>query len=175
MKYVIAIFIPRWELESLKYVYDLTNSGENLIGKNGWEWQRDHKRLGRIRIQICFTTTSFSILQIFVSHPLDNQVLYFFFFFNYLCEFYLEKEKKSPASTQRLCHPIYQSGFCLWEVACFLNLFLIFLKTERWPHHVANRPQQNCATGTCLLFVQPAAAFPRYCIVYIALAGWNFW
>jgi len=85
-----------------------------------------------------------------------------------------EKKNQSTANTQKLCHPISHSGFCLSEVACFLNLLLIFLKRERWLNRIANRPKQNCAADMCLFFVQRATALPRYYIVHRALAGWNF-
>lgn len=117
----------------------------------------------------------FRILQIFIfSSAGQPGWIRFCIFSNYLCDFYLEKRKRlSPAYTQQLCHPIYHSGFCLWEVVCFLNLFLIFLKRERCLNPIANRPKQNCAADTCLLFMQCASAFLHYYPEYIASAGWN--
>lgn len=173
---LIVIFRSRWELKSLKYVYDLTDSGESLIGKHSWEWQRDYKTLGRMQPQVCFMTIYFRVLQIFIfsSAGQPGWTRFCTFLIIYVNSIWRKEKKKRPANTQKLCHPTYHSGFCLWEVACFLNLFLIFLKRKRWLYHIANRPKQNCAADTCPFFVQRATAFLHYYIVYIASAGWNF-
>lgn len=173
---MIVIFISRWELKSLKHVYDLADSGETLIGKNSQERQRDHKTLGKIQPRACFMTIFFRILQIFIfsSAGQPGWTTFCIFLIIYVNSIWRKGKKKSPANTQKLCYPVYHSGFCLWEEACFLNLFLIFLKRERWLNHIAIRPKQNCAADTCLFFVQRATAFLHYYTEYIASEGWNF-
>lgn len=121
-------------------------------------------------------TIYFRILQIFIFFSAGQPgwtrfCIFLLLFFMWILPG--ERNKKSPANTQKLSHPIYHRGFCLWEVACFLNLFLIFLKRERWLYHIANRPKQNCAADTWSFFVQHATAFLRCYIVYTASAGWK--
>lgn len=157
-------------------MYDLADSGETLIGKNSQEWQRDHKTLRRIQPRVCFMTIYFRILQIFIfsSAGQPGWTTFCIFLIIYVNSIWRKGEKKSPANMQKLCHPVYHSGFCLWEEACFLNLFLIFLKREIWLNHIAMRPKQNCAADTCLFFVQHATAFLHYYTEYVASEGWNF-
>lgn len=172
---MIAIFISRWELKSLEHAHDITATGENLIGKNSWEWQRDHKTLGRIQPRVCFITIHFKTWQIFIfssaGRPGWTRFCIVELFMWILSGENNNNNNKSPANTQKFCHPIYYRGFCLWDVACFLNSFLIFLGMTE------SHCQQTKAEWCCWYMSLPCIAcnsFPPllYCIRSIRLKFW---